>query len=144
MNVVALPGTVIRQRDGGPAWVVLGSHRWATLAWPLLLLATDDGVPSGKLYLDPDAGCEWIFIYDPLGWVVYPTQSAWEKGRGVVQLISSDNDTWQLPQYSLSRSPKTFTFDNLCNIVEFLKLHEAPQKCSRDGSLPYSWRAAAC
>ena len=98
----------------------------------MLLATDDDGVPSGKLYPDPDAGCEWIFIYDPLGWVVYPTQSAWEKGRGVAKLISIDNDTWQLPQYSLSRSPKTFTFDNLCNILEFLKLREAPKKCPRD------------
>ena len=128
MNMLALPRSILRRCSGGPAWLVLASHKWATLAWPVNLHANGD---AGMMFLDPLGECQWIFVHDPLGWVVYPAASMWSQAGGVSQDCDLSNDTWHLHHYAISRAPEQFTFLQLSYIVESMGLHNSPSKCTR-------------
>ena len=129
MNVLALPGTVCQREDGGPLWLALESHKWATLAWQLAIGTCDDGSCNGGLYLDPSKGAEWIFIFDPAAWLVVPTKPAYTEATGM--FLRPESHHVQLLQYALQTLPSRFTFTDLCNLVEHFKLHATPAKCTR-------------
>ena len=72
-------------KDSDSYHLVLESHRWATLTWPLLCNHERVNLFS----LDSEGGCSWQYVYRPDDWQGVPTAMC---GRKALAWFCSSKD----------------------------------------------------
>ena len=116
-------------KDSDSYHLVLASHRWATLTWPLLCSHERVNLFS----LDSEGGCSWQYVHRPDDWLGVPFYTVWKEDVGVI--LQQQGSEKPLVMNSL-RSSSGFSQGDLLSIFDLLGIEASmrPKKttCRRD------------